>query len=379
MSVVSRILLASDVHSKVENVYRMGMWLQQRRIKPDMTISCGDLVNVNHDQHGFASSIPARNSTHSPSTVSQSLRRAADMMAKARKQQEEQEFKAVLEGLRQITPNLYYVPGNHDPAEAFPDFHPARSIPRTAGTQEDGTVSESPLWQRMQTALGAVNFHGRLVRLAPNLLMGGFGGSVPQTLYHHHARVAAHPGYPYSEKDFGSGISDVMRRKRHILPGANVLSNASHKIPTNTDPDTHILVTHCGPAGVGTTDINKTPHEGPNTRLESGSHELQVSMSSPFYQGITEITYNRDGNRRHGRNAEPEGTSPRKKGAISGMLFHVHGHSHSAWGLSHLGSIPIINPGPLRDGRFAIATIEHGYGEGLVQRWALTGVEFATV
>ena len=39
------------------------------------------------------------------------------------------------------------------------------------------------------------------------------------------------------------------------------------------------------------------------------------------------------------------------------ILFHVHGHSHNCWGMSQVGKIPVINPGALKDGRFAIAEL----------------------
>ena len=44
-----------------------------------------------------------------------------------------------------------------------------------------------------------------------------------------------------------------------------------------------------------------------------------------------------------------------------------------------MGSIPVINPGALKDGRFAVAYLEYGLGMGMVRRWELKGVEFASV
>ncbi|CAG8667386.1 5532_t:CDS:2, partial [Racocetra fulgida] len=40
------------------------------------------------------------------------------------------------------------------------------------------------------------------------------------------------------------------------------------------------------------------------------------------------------------------------------IMFNIHGHTHCAFGLSHLGQTLIINPGPLQEGRFAILTLE---------------------
>lgn len=104
--------------------------------------------------------------------------------------------------------------------------------------------------------------------------MGGFGGSVPQTLYSDPSRVAHTgsllctpaldvvaqrlstclftSGYPYTELDLSRGVNDLLRKKRYMLSDIqDVLRDKSRVIPPNSDPDAHILVTHCGPAGVG--------------------------------------------------------------------------------------------------------------------------------
>ncbi|KAJ3170187.1 hypothetical protein HDU88_008813 [Geranomyces variabilis] len=386
MAAAVRILLTADVHSKIENVYRLGMWLQQRRITPDLTLLCGDLVNVNHIHDGFASSIPlSQQLGSSTATVSKSLLEAAELMAKSRRKQEDEEFKLVLEGLRQISPNLLYIPGNHDPATAFPDFHPSPSLSPEA-PRDASELEILPLWVRMQAQTGAVNIHKRLVRLAPNLMVAGFGGSVAETRYHDRSSTT-YPGYPYSEADLANGVNRVLRSHRHTLPDSALASPIVGKFSKAPRPHAHILVTHCGPAGVGTTDINKTPHAGPMTRLEAGSYNMRDLLSSPFYQGITEPVFTRDGQLRQRPNgnvvtpaASPTASSPRSKTAnpFGGILFHTHGHSHSAWGISHLGTIPIINPGPLRDGRFAVVTVEQGSG-ALAPPWTLSGIEFGVL
>ena len=39
------------------------------------------------------------------------------------------------------------------------------------------------------------------------------------------------------------------------------------------------------------------------------------------------------------------------------MLGLVHGHTHAGGGKSHVGFTPIFNPGPLKDGEYAILTL----------------------
>ncbi|KND03623.1 uncharacterized protein SPPG_01099 [Spizellomyces punctatus DAOM BR117] len=377
MSQVARILLVSDVHSKVDNVHRLAMCLQRRNVKPDLIVLCGDLVNSNHDYDSFSLSSgisTSRKDASSNPTISSPFQEAADTLARMRRQQEETEFRAILHGLGGVSKNIFYIPGNHDPSEAFPDMHPTTSV--TADETETSAAAR-PLWYRMQVATGAINFHQRLVRLAPNLILAGFGGSVPQTLRGHQKIV--HAGYPYTEKQMRQGVHALLKQKRPMLPNVqDVIKSGydrSKAIPPNNDPDVHILVTHCGPASTGTTDINKTPFDEKTTRLESGSRELQELLSSRFYQGVEEVPVIPKSPSLAARPAPP--STPSK--VSPNLLFHVHGHSHSAWGVSHLGKIPVINPGPLRDGRFAIATIEHGLGLGLVRRWILSSLEFATV
>ncbi|KAJ3021699.1 hypothetical protein HKX48_007985 [Thoreauomyces humboldtii] len=365
-----RILLTSDVHSKVDNIYRIGMWLQQRHIRPDLTLLCGDLVNANHDYDDFASSIPSFSaSSSSPQKISPSLQQAAELKANARRRQEESEFQYVLESFKGFAPRVFYVPGNHDPSEAFPDLHPAPTITEKDFKNEE-RVAAAPLWQRMDVRTGAKNIHGRLARLGTGLILGGFGGSVPQTVHGTGKPASVHPGYPYDEAAIGTGVSNVLKDKRHMLAIPDVLTSKTRSI-TGPVTDTHILMTHCGPASLGTTDVNKAPHI-PASRLETGSRALSTLLSLPYFQGAVPdaAAY---------AQLWKEAKTPKKNALSGGLMFHVHGHSHAAWGISHLGSVPVINPGALRDGRFAIATIEWSLNEGLVGGWKLMGVDFGKV
>ncbi|KAJ3289139.1 hypothetical protein HK104_007704 [Borealophlyctis nickersoniae] len=150
-----------------------------------MTVLCGDLVNTNHE---FDPVIEARDAPQNKPHLSRLLRQVedtAEALAEMRKQQEETEFKAILEG-------------NHDPEGAFPDLVrekgsdtkfeaevDAESLPRLVGSEKslrENDDRDLPLWLRMANATGSINFHRRLVRVAPNLMMAGYGGSVPQTL-----------------------------------------------------------------------------------------------------------------------------------------------------------------------------------------------------
>jgi hypothetical protein len=41
----------------------------------------------------------------------------------------------------------------------------------------------------------------------------------------------------------------------------------------------------------------------------------------------------------------------------------VHGHTHAGGGRSHVGTVPVFNPGPLKDGEYAILTLERSADE----------------
>ncbi|KAI9002304.1 Metallo-dependent phosphatase-like protein [Gaertneriomyces semiglobifer] len=289
-----------------------------------------------------------------------------------RKRQEEAEFLEVLRALKGITKNVFYIPGNHDPAEAFPDKFPAVALKASTIRPKQSTQSDDlipgPLWQRMQQLTGAINFHRRVVRLAPNLLMSGLGGSPPQTLYDQPDKVA-HKGYPYTDQELTRMLDTLLRPKKGRplmllpnLPDIITVNKRSNLIQSNNEPDWQILVTHCGPAGLGTTDVNRTPHI-PDTRLETGSRGFRKVLSSPEYQSPLAT--------------ENSSVTPAENiDRPVNVLFNIHGHSHFSHGVSHLGRIPIINPGPLKDGRYAIATIEHVLGMSMQMEWKLVGVEF---
>jgi Icc-related predicted phosphoesterase len=105
-----------------------------------------------------------------------------------------------------------------------------------------------------------------------------------------------------------------------------------------TNPNPVLMLTHMGPAHVGTVDINRTPENAVNTRIQSGSHSILDVVVK-----------------------------------VKPTLL-IHGHSHYSWGMSQLGSTTIINPGPLQRGRYAIVHLNQLDG-----KWLLKSVAFETL
>ncbi|KAI9092892.1 hypothetical protein DFS34DRAFT_632253 [Phlyctochytrium arcticum] len=366
MPAICRILLTADVHCKVDNVYRLAMHLRQERFKPDFVLLCGDLLNVNNEYH--PRSVPFK-PLPPPITIPEMSREeqkrldeSAILIKQMRRKEEETLFAAILKALGDVSSNVFYVPGNHDPSEAFPDLHPAVIVKSPQG--KPLTSSSDPLWYRMQLETGAINFHKRLISLGLNLMLTGVGGSPPQTVRGSDEVVS--PGFPYTESELRSQIQKLRKKPVKIADIKELLVKQAARFGDRPGPESLILVTHSGPATLGTTDINKTPYADARARLESGSSSLHDLISSKAFQGIEEAT-NSELNSSH---------IPRPPLHV---LFNVHGHSHASWGLSQLGNVPIINPGPLRDGRYATVTLERLMDEKFQQRWTLTNVTFGRV
>ncbi|KAJ3040201.1 hypothetical protein HDV00_011298 [Rhizophlyctis rosea] len=394
-STKAHLLLVGDIHSKVDKIHRMASWLARKPLKLDLTILCGDLTNVEHPNPKYTAQSPAPSPPTSTAkrrhidpvpenpqrevtkVLLNSIHKFAEDAAQKRKAQEESEFMAVLEALHTISKNVLYIPGNHDPTDAFPDQYLRRirsSPPSTlnrpvlvGSTAKDMTTKDTdlPLWQRAEKKFGTLNFHQRMVRVGPRIKAD--------------PEIDLYAGYPYTEEMIVRGVKKLFTGERNFISAPNDMIRLKGRLPGNAveDPDKCILVTHCGPGGVGTTDDNKTPHQAATTRLETGSAQLTDLLSSPEFQGVTDENAKSPNSPLQRSPFSPKPGSPKQQSP--NILFHLHGHSHSAWGISHIGNIPVINAGALKDGRFAIATVEYGLGLGMVKRWELKGVEFGWV
>ena len=77
------------------------------------------------------------------------------------------------------------------------------------------------------------------------------------------------------------------------------------------------------------------------------------------------------------------------------IILNIHGHSHYPFGLSHIGQTMIVNPGALRDCRFAILSLVQLDKDKFMERdrergkymqhfsrdkiWIIEGVEFFVI
>ena len=81
----------------------------------------------------------------------------------------------------------------------------------------------------------------------------------------------------------------------------------------NTEEDQLLLLSHVGPDGSGTARVWRDVTQAP---IDSGSQSLSARVSQPSFQGS--------------------------------MVALVHGHTHAGGGRSHVGVVPVFNPGPLK-------------------------------
>ncbi|KXS11028.1 hypothetical protein M427DRAFT_36358 [Gonapodya prolifera JEL478] len=408
-----RILVAGDVHARLDGVAKLQAAVRKWNWNaPDMVLLCGDLANADHDLSQIRAVLLGNQTTPPKKSAS------AESAEAKRRAQDETDFNMVLDAFEETRLPVLYIPGNHDPRSAFPDLDPAllpepSSLPPHQGFKSaqdpkayvrslnvgkrsprgaiatyatPTTRSEwdgAPMWQKLKklkqgSAGASENVHGKIVRLAPKLLLASYGGSVPQTMHDNPARKA-HLGFPYDESAHSNAINSLLARtqsgavdsdlyekhlatrldkkKAHVTKSWGNRSGPETNAPEN-EPECVILMTHCGPAGVGTTHTHLNLSDPAKLQsIETGSHSLRKILTSSSVQ-------------------TPTGDAP-------SVIAAIHGHAHFSQGLAHLGTVPVINAGPMRDGYVAMLTlIENSAGSKTkfdafrVPRWTLGGTQF---
>lgn len=143
--------------------------------------------------------------------------------------------------------------------------------------------------------------------------MAGFGGSTPAL----RGGEQVWSGFPYSTEAEAAAVLDG-----GLIPA---VSSAVE----NSEVDQLLLLTHVGPDGSGTARVWRDTTQAP---IDSGSQALSQRVRQPSLQ--------------------------------QSVVALVHGHTHAGGGRSHVGLVPVFNPGPLRDGEYALLTLEHSVDDG---------------
>jgi len=181
------IVVPSDIHDDVEAIDSMARDLARRRVRADVIVCPGDL-------------------TSAPTMLGEPLTATKDQHFRDRAQQ-------VLQALEECAPEVYFVPGNHDPDCMF--------TPCSTGSKQGPT--------------GAINVHESPVQLRAGLWVVGFGGCVEATENGKQVWGA----YPFCEAECALR---VRRISRHVSD-----------VPQH---DKVIVVTHAGPAMSATTCVS---------------------------------------------------------------------------------------------------------------------------
>eukprot|EP01112_Ceratiomyxa_fruticulosa_P011636 TRINITY_DN3173_c0_g2_i1.p1 TRINITY_DN3173_c0_g2~~TRINITY_DN3173_c0_g2_i1.p1 ORF type:complete len:217 (-),score=24.91 TRINITY_DN3173_c0_g2_i1:52-702(-) len=196
---------------------------------------------------------------------------------------------ALLCGLENIQAKVLYIPGNHDPISTF---------------------SKDPQIQPRLTT-HSINIHNKTIRLLNDLVITGFGGSVPA--YRDGEQVWR--GYPFNEDEMREYLNSLLEVKK-------IEASDRQKVDDILEGDTVILVSHVGPHSSNTTvdqvDLTVAP-------VFSGSKSLDLVLRNPKHQ--------------------------------HSILCNIHGHTHHALGMSRVGKTYVINPGSLRTGHYAIVEL----------------------
>jgi Icc-related predicted phosphoesterase len=258
------ILLVSDTHESIENVNKLVNYCKEKSIKPDYIFCLGDIM----------------------STGKQDDQSVYDLKV--------EELKTILTTLELISPNLIYIPGNHDFINLF-------------------KVEESP-----KLTENSINLHLSEHLIKDDLLLVGIGGSIcslfsDEEFYHAYKKLDKSKiewkGYPYIDNKNSPDYekSDEMFRKDLEKIDSYV----------NNHKGSVILLTHVGPF------TSNTANQYEKRIIYSGSPALNEFL----------IKYENK------------------------ILVNVHGHTHDAQGMGKVHTVKVCNPGALLYMRFGLLNL----------------------
>ncbi|GAM24016.1 hypothetical protein SAMD00019534_071910 [Acytostelium subglobosum LB1] len=270
-----RILLVTDLHMNLDNIKKLGKDIINANEKLDYILCSGDISNFDPDDYGMEGE--------------------AEKTAAC-----EGEMSAAIIELDNIHKDTFYIPGNHD----------------------SKTSLLNPVNERPQLTTFSTNVHKRCIRLAPDLVLMGLGGSLPGYRDGKQHWV----GYPYQTDEQLS--VDLHVTYKEAQSGAD---------PILKDTDSILLMTHVGPHSSSTAIDRLHTDQSP---IMSGSKAIE--------QFIIDHTK---------------------------VFLNVHGHTHFAPGMTNYGKAAVINAGPLKFDRYALITIEKHVNAG----WRLLSSEFKTL
>ena len=255
------ILIVSDTHEKIDNLNKLVEECEKNSYKPDYIFLLGDIVTIlQGDQDN-------ENKCEKYYTI----------------------INQILQILEQISPNVIYIPGNHDPKILFDNDN------------------------KIKFGNSSINLHKKKYEINNNLLVIGIGGSITNLKsnekeyykYDYNINNVEWRGYPYIDNNENPNFEkceELFKKDLDII--FNYLKDNNKQI---------ILISHNGPFNSSTSNC-----------FENGTC---------FYAGsliLDKFIY--DNKKR--------------------ILTVLHGHTHYGFGVSTLYDINIFNPGPLKNGHY---------------------------
>jgi Icc-related predicted phosphoesterase len=198
----------------------------------------------------------------------------------------EEEITSILTYAESICPNVYYIPGNHDPPDLFySDNIPYPSLVK----QNPGSCEEKQLKENCH------NVHGKIMEIAKGLKIFGYGGSKDNRVIEDGKDIESiWEAFPYKdEEDYEVGLNSLIAQLSH-----------EHSQDKNLKV---IAMTHIGPRS--SESSNDHDHLPDGKYIETGSKALDNALDK-----------HRDF-----------------------ILFNIHGHSHGSEKLTKVNSVPVIN------------------------------------
>lgn len=232
----------------------------------------------------------------------------------------EAELCSMINFLENMCLNVIYLGGNHDPKSLF-------------------NIKDTPT-----LTVRSTNIHKKYMKVANDLYIIGLGGSIPaiESLnsdkdsnfipYTDVTNKVVWQGYPYnnehgnsnykiSDDIFKEDLIELWKKSKMEIEEGNTTKNIKY-----------LFLTHVGPFYSNTTLIS---HK--NKCVYSGSQNLQ-----DFFKENPEI------------------------------FINIHGHTHTATGMSNYSNLTIINPGSLSCGDFALLKLKRDMNNC----WVISKIEF---
>jgi Icc-related predicted phosphoesterase len=286
------ILLVTDIHKNYAYLEKLKEWQIENKKLIDYIFCTGDILSLSYPEN-----------------------ESLEIIAKS-----EAEISAIISFLENMSLNVIYLGGNHDPKSLF-DSEKLPSL-----------------------TMRSTNLHKKYKKLANDLYLVGLGGSVPAITSQHYVDdkdfipyidvkdEIIWQGYPYNfprENPNYKSSDDI------FMNDLNDAWNISRKEieENNTTPEkSFILLTHCGPF--------------------YSSTSVQESKGRCVYMGSIKLNeflkQNRD------------------------IFINIHGHTHQGIGINNFDRLSVINPGSLSIGNFAVMKVKRNFYD----KWEISKLEF---